>query len=206
MAQNTRFNGTWNITGVDATSNVQVNSHSFIVNGNLRVLGAVSNIAATNTQITDNIITLNQGETGAGVTAVYSGIEINRGSLPKTAMRWNEATLRWELTTDGSTYVAIATGSNGLTDVYADPIPKLGGNLDVLARTIFSSNTAYIKHDANIAIQNTAVAPATQSGYNVVYSQVPAGGGSGIFVTNTTTQQQELVTKSKALAFSIIFG
>jgi hypothetical protein len=204
MAQTTRFNGTWDITGIDALSNVQINSHSLIVNGNLRVLGSVSNIAATNTQITDNIITLNQGETGSGVTAVYSGIEINRGALPNSAIRWNESNTRWELTTDGSTYIQIATGSQGITAVIEDTIPALGGNLNVLSRSVFSANTAYVKFDTNVAIKNTTVAPATQSGYNVLYTQTPSSGGSGVYVTNTTTQQQELVTKTKAIVFALI--
>jgi hypothetical protein len=204
MAQNTRFNGTWNITGIDATSNVQVNSHSFIVNGNLKVLGTVSNIAATNTQITDNIITLNQGETGYGVTSVYSGIEVNRGTAQTVSLRWNEALARWELTTDGSTYVKISTGNNGLPAVVEDPIPQLGGNLDVLARTIFSSNTQVIKHDTNVAIKNTTVAPSITTGYNTLYSQTPGGGGSGVYITNDTVQQQELVTKTKAIVYALI--
>lgn len=204
MAQNTRFNGTWNITGIDATSNVQVNSHSLIVNGNLKVLGTVSNIATTNTQLTDNTITLNQGETGYGVTAVYSGIEINRGTAQSVSLRWNEALSRWELTTDGSTFVKISTGNNGLPAVVEDPVPQLGGNLDVLARTIFSSNTQIIKHDSNVAIQNTTVAPSITSGYNTIYSQTPGGGGSGVYITNDTTQQQELVTKTKAIVYALI--
>jgi hypothetical protein len=204
MAQNTRFNGTWNITGIDATSNVQVNSHSLIVNGNLRVLGTVSNIATTNTQLTDNTITLNQGESGYGVTAVYSGIEIDRGTAQSVQLRWNEALTRWELTTDGSTYVKISTGNNGLPAVVEDPVPQLGGNLDVLARTIFSSNTQVIKHDTNVAIKNTTVAPSITTGYNTIYSQTPGGGGSGVYITNDTVQQQELVTKTKAIVYALI--
>ena len=204
MSYSTRFNGTYNITGADATSNVQVNSHTLIVNGNLKVLGAVANVASTNSQITDNIITLNQGETGTGVTSIYSGFEIARGVLPTVSIRWNEAYPRWELTVDGSQYSPILSGNPGIPSVSADPAPALGGNLDVQARTIYSSSTQYIKHDSNVAIQNAAIAPTTLSGYNVLYAQTPAGGGSGLYVTNTTTQQQELVTKTKAIVYALI--
>lgn len=204
MSYSTRFNGNYNITGVDATSNVQVNTHSFIVNGNLKVLGLVTNVASTNSQITDNIITLNQGETGAGVTAIYSGIEVARGTSPTVAIRWNEAYPRWELTVDGSQYTPILYGNPGIGSVSADPSPALGGNLDVQARTIYSSSTQYIKHDSNVALQNTTIAPTTLSGYNVMYAQTPAGGGSGLYVTNTTAQQQELVTKTKAIVYALI--
>ena len=204
MANFTRFNGTWTITGVDATSNVQVNSHTLIVGGNLKVLGSIANVSATNTQITDNIITLNQGETGAGVTAVYSGIEVDRGALVKTSIRWNESTSRWALTTDGSVFVPIVTGTKGIQGVGEDPQPQLGGNLNVLSRTIFSSNNEVVKFDTNIALQTTTVAPSVWSGYNVLYSKTPESGGSGLYITNTTTQQQELITKSKALFYALM--
>jgi flagellin-like hook-associated protein FlgL len=208
MSQTTRFNGNYVFQGVDTTSNVVVNTHSLVVTGNLAVTGTTTSVNSTNTSITDNIVTLNKGETGAGVTAVYSGIEIDRGISPKTSIRWNESTVRWELTSDGSTFVPITTGSSAtpLVHVMDDTAPQLGGNLDVLARTIFSSNVEIVKFDDNVAIKNSTVAPSYYSGYNVVYAQTPGSGGSGLYVTNSTYQQQELATKAKAITYSIIFG
>lgn len=206
---NTRFVGSWNIEAISALGNVDINAHTVSIDGNLRVTGNVSTINATNTNISDNIITLNSGETGSGVTAIFSGIEIDRGLAPAVRIRWNEATGVWELTNDGSTYRTIFTGVGGtgfISQVVEDPAPSLGGNLDVLNNTIFSSNTALVKIDSNLAIANSTIAPSVQSGYNVIYAQSPNSGGSGIYVTNTVTQQQELVTKSKAIAFSIVFG
>jgi hypothetical protein len=204
MSQTTRFNGIWTITGTEATSNVQINNHTLIVNGNLKVLGTVANISSTNTQVVDNIITLNQGETGAGVTAVYSGIEVDRGISPKVALRWNEGTLIWELTKNGATYEPIYSGAPGIASLGDDPNPQLGANLDVLSRSIFSSNTEIIKHDTNVAIQNTTIAPSAHTGYNVIYSQIPDSGRTGIFVTNDSVQQQELISKNKALFYSLM--
>jgi hypothetical protein len=209
MSQVTRFNGNYTFQGVDTSSNVQVNAHTLVVNANLKVLGTVTNVAATNTQITDAVITFNQGETGSGVTYVYngrsaSGIEIDRGSLPKVAIIWNEGSSRWELTSDGSTYLPLTAGASGITEVQDDPAPILGGNLDVASNAIFSSTAEIIKHDTNVAIQNSSIAPSYYSGYNVVYAQAPAGGGSGLFITNSTTQQQELVTKTKAIVYALI--
>jgi hypothetical protein len=54
------------------------------------VEGATVVIAATNLDIEDNIIVLNKGETGAGVTLDYSGIEIDRGTLGEASLIWNE--------------------------------------------------------------------------------------------------------------------
>lgn len=167
--------------------------------GNLTVTGTQTTVASTNTSVDDNIITLNKGETGAGVTAVYSGIEIDRGSSATTSIRWNEAYDKWQLTTDGSTFANIATSSStgGIT---------INANLDMLGYTLYSSTAANVTVDSNLAIQNTAVVPAAVSGYNVIYSQTPSGGGSGLYVTNTTMAAQELATQAAAIKYSIIFG
>jgi hypothetical protein len=204
MSHVTRFNSSYDITGVDFTSNVNITAHTLTVNGNLKIVGSVSNVASTNTQVTDNIITLNQGESGAGVSLGYAGIEVDRGSLLKTSIRWNESLDRWELTTDGSTYSAISTTSGAITAVIDDTNPKLGGNLDVLSRTIYSSTAGIVKFDDNVAIQVSTVAPSATAGYNTIYAQTPAGGGSGLFITNTSAQEQELVTKTKAIVYALI--
>ena len=55
-----------------------------IVTGDLEVKGQTQTISAVNTTIADNIITLNKGETGPGISAsnnYQAGIEIDRGSL-----------------------------------------------------------------------------------------------------------------------------
>jgi len=50
------------------------------VTGNLVVDGDTLTVSAENLQVQDNIITLNYGETGNGVSLRYSGIEIDRGT------------------------------------------------------------------------------------------------------------------------------
>jgi len=204
MSHTDRFTGSYEITGLETSSNVIVTAHTLIVNGNLRAVGTVAAVATTNTTVTDNVITLNQGETGSGVTAVYSGIEVDRGLLNKVAFRWNESLTRWELTSDGISYTPIATGTGTLFNVVEDTSPQLGGALDVLGQSIFSSNTQTVPFNTNLSIMNTTVNPSAITGYNVVYAKTPAGGGSGLYVTNTTAQNQELVTKTKAIVYALI--
>jgi len=204
MSHTDRFTGSYEITGLETSSNVIVTAHTLIVNGNLRAVGTVAAVATTNTTVTDNVITLNQGETGSGVTAVYSGIEVDRGLLNKVAFRWNESLTRWELTSDGISYTPIATGTGTLFNVVEDTSPQLGGALDVLGQSIFSSNTQTVPFNTNLSIMNTTVNPGAITGYNVVYAKTPAGGGSGLYVTNTTAQNQELVTKTKAIVYALI--
>lgn len=204
MSHANRFTGNYNITGLDTSSNVVVTAHTLIVNGNLRAVGTVAAVATTNTTVTDNVITLNQGETGAGVTAVYSGMEVDRGSLNKVAVRWNEIYDYWELTNNGTTYSPINVTVGTITKVLDDPAPQLGGNLDVLGRSIFSSNTGVVKIDSNLSVKETSVNPIAISGYNTIYAKAAAGGGTGLYVTSDYVTNQELVSKTKAIVYALI--
>lgn len=205
MSYTTRFNGDYNITAIDTLGNVQANMHTLIVNGNLQVLGSVANISSTNTQVVDRFMTLNQGETGAGVSGTYAGIEIDRGSAQKVSLRWSELVGgRWEIQQADGSFVTIATGTSGIHSVSEDPAPVLGGDLDTQSYAIKSTTLQGVKFDTNLAIKNTAVTPATLSGYNIVYSQTPDLGQSGLYITNTTIQQQELITKRKAVFYSLM--
>jgi len=93
MGQFLRVNGDYNIKteeGARITLDTGPNVGSVRVTGDLVVEGATVVIAATNLDIEDNIIVLNKGETGAGVTLDYSGIEIDRGTLGEASLIWNE--------------------------------------------------------------------------------------------------------------------
>jgi hypothetical protein len=63
------------------------------VYGNLDVKGITTYVESTNTEISDNIIQLNFGQTGAGISSAnnyQSGIEIERGSLSAAQFVFNE--------------------------------------------------------------------------------------------------------------------
>jgi hypothetical protein len=61
------------------------------ITGNLTVNGELTSINTTNLDIEDNIITLNKGESGAGVSLVTSGVRIDRGTLPNTEILFDES-------------------------------------------------------------------------------------------------------------------
>ena len=165
--------------------------------GNLHVLGVYDTTNVTNTNVEDKDIALNVGEQGWGVggnaAPGQSGIIVDRGLQANVAIRWNEIYDNWELTTNGSGYSNIATSSSsGITAVVQDTSPRLGGNL--------------ITNGFNVQLQSLLTAnPPTAVASNVIlYSDTVGSAGSGLFVVNSGTASDELVTKSKAIVFSII--
>ena len=117
--------GTYNLIGPsDPTASF---SHDVSIAGNLTVSGTLTSIQTTNTTITDNTITLNDGETGAGVTAGSSGIEIDRGTLDNATLLWNETTDVFELKV-GATLADLKVSNLAMTGIEADQIGSLSGN------------------------------------------------------------------------------
>ena len=60
------------------------------VTGNLTVAGTTTTINSTNTDIKDNIIFLNKGETGGGITLNQAGIRFDRGTFADQQFLFDE--------------------------------------------------------------------------------------------------------------------
>ena len=73
--------------------------------------GNATAVTKTDLNITDNIITVNAGEIGPGVTLNTAGLAVDRGSLANVSIVWNESLGKWTLTNDGTTFDPIQTGS-----------------------------------------------------------------------------------------------
>jgi len=62
---------------------------------------------------------------------------------------------------------------------------------------------------ANVSVQldftDQGSNPSAAAGTNKVYSKTPSGGGTGLYFVNNTTSG-EMISKSKAIAFSLVFG
>lgn len=206
MASVKSLNSDYTITNKDTLlANVIVETHTLFVDGNLVVGGNTTEVSKTELSISDNTITLNAGETGPGVTLGTAGIQIDRGSAANVALLWNETFAKWTVTTDGTLFANIATSTgSGSIAVVDDPAPMLGGNLNVLARSIYSGNTSIIKFDDNLAISTTSVNPTAIGNYNILYAKTPESGGSGLYTTNTTNATREVASTRKAIVYSLV--
>jgi hypothetical protein len=108
MAVVKSLNDSYTITNkVTAGANITLATGTVIIDGNLYVQGT----SQTDLNVKDNIITVNYGETGPGVTLNTAGLNVDRGSLANVAILWNESLGKWTLTNDGTTFDPIQTGS-----------------------------------------------------------------------------------------------
>jgi hypothetical protein len=81
----------------DATTSAITISDDLTVTGDLTVQGSLTSIETTNTAITDNVIVLNKGETGAGVSSTFSGFEVDRGTESNVSFLWDDVNDRWQV-------------------------------------------------------------------------------------------------------------
>ena len=293
-----------------------------VITSDLIVQGDTLTVEAENLNVRDNIIQLNFGETAAGVSLRYSGLQIDRGTLspasffwdenddsfnlatgaPESSFNYNDATLRLKkITTDTSspdleligygTGVLIVTGTLNYEQQVSDDddIPNkkyvddrvrdnptfqiiddntrvivtdkdVVGSLQYLIdnttystfgesaisvlidgtlNTQFFANRAVIQglefnqnspNNPTITVNNTndniylltngtgkvrtnyglqleeiAVDPAYISGSTIQYAKNPGIGDTGLFYRNSNNDTDELISKNKALLFSMIF-
>lgn len=82
---------------LDTGANTPPNNWSggVIITGDLLVMGDTTTVSTANLDIEDNIIRLNVGDTGAGISEGTSGIEINRGTLPNAMLVFDESINHW---------------------------------------------------------------------------------------------------------------
>ena len=86
-------NGPTGTIYLDTTSGSASPRGVVVITGDLEVRGTTTTVESTVTTIADNILTLNEGEAGAGIRASFdykAGIEIDRGSLPTARLVFDE--------------------------------------------------------------------------------------------------------------------
>lgn len=189
--------------GTGVTSNITLDTDLVIITGNLAVQGNTTTVSSNNLAVTDNVIVLNQGETGGGVTRGNAGILIDRGSQIAAQLQWNESLLSWQISGNSAGYANILTSSSGnvgLAAVFDDKAPVLGGNLNVNGQAFYANIDANVMINGNMQIISTI----STSLSTTLYSAAPNSGASGMYVVNQSVVNEELVTKSRAVGFSLL--
>jgi hypothetical protein len=191
----------------DVVSNITLDTDNVYVTGNLYIEGNTTTISSENLTITDNVIVLNEGQPGAGITKGNAGIIIDRGTAPYAQLQYSQTAGNvWQITSNASAGWAniLSTENAGLQAVVDDPAPVLGGNLNVNGFVLYANIS--VNFSGNLGFINTTTIPTTLGAANttLLYTSTPASGQSGIYVINSTVSNQELVTKTRAVGFSLI--
>jgi len=186
------------------------------ITGNLTVTGTTTTVTTTNTAISDRQIILNDGESGAGVTGRYSGLEVERGSTSNSWLVFDENDDKWKISYDGgSTFAIVATSVSGGSEVVDDTSPQLGGDLEVNNFNIVSANSnediqlipngsGRVTAAGPLKLNDQASTPSSAVGSTILYADTASGGGTGLFFVDGSTSD-ELVSKSKAIVYGLIF-
>ena len=228
----------------------KISAPTIVIDGNLTVMGSTTSVETINSVIQDNIIVLNEGEVGAGVTEGSAGIEVERGSLTNTTFTFNETDDAWEAKIGASYAIVrgatpvgdndlvtkaylssgagvVAGGVNG--SVQFNTATALDGDSDFLwtgstlivkdveisigsiARSttngdleISANGTGTLFLRSVLKLENEISDPTSTAGSNKFYAKTPGNAGSGLYFKNTTSSD-ELVSKSKAILFGLIF-
>jgi hypothetical protein len=158
-----------NISGSDNntlyTNNIKTTGNVNIT-GNLYVSGSTISANVENLDIKDNIILLNSGETGSGVSLINSGIEIDRGLETNAKLYWNDDVDRWQINSGSSLLENIAYDSelqsvSSQTYINLDNISSLSSttynNLDLINTNISNISSLSSTTYNNLDLINTNI-------------------------------------------------
>ena len=193
-------NDDYTITCNDGIGNFKVNAANILFNGNVTQI-------ANSTTVAD-YITVAANNTGS---ISDMGLLAQKSPTQFAGLRWDTPSGNWQIspavTNTGAAivpYQNILTGNN-LTAAGSNTQIQFNNNGPFGASANFtfdSANNQLVLSGCQVLV-NTAQ-PQNVSNAVVLYSNVVGAGGTGLYFTSSTAQN-ELVSKSQAIIFSIIF-
>lgn len=204
-----RIDGDYTISTINSGDNVIINTHTVSVNGNLDVVGNLTYINVTELNVKDPFIILNASNTGA--YSANSGVLTHISSSSYAGIRYSSGTNQWEVSTDTSAsgetgaWTPIQTGNTATpgganTQVQFNDAGALGGN----ANFTYNKTSSTVTLSGPLALGNLGATPSTTSNAATLYNNIEGSGGTGVYVKSSTVDD-ELVSKSAAIVFAIIF-
>ena len=217
MATYKRVEGDYNIISVDPSDgdNVNITTHTVNLTGNLKVTGNVTYIDVTELTVEDPFITVAANNTGSIGTATYQqqGVVAQTSGNTFAGLRFNNGTLTWQISPNVDANGAPITA---YTDIGTATAGSVGGPLYAIQYhdigNVFGGSAYYSVDYANSRVTlngdqlfgNIGTAPAAVANAVAVYHNEIGSGGTGLYVKSVAVEQ-ELVSKNRAIVFSIIF-
>lgn len=105
--------GTFSVRNGADTAYANATLKDLLVKGNLVVEGESTIIKAQTVEVADNLLLLNDGETGAGVTKGMSGIAVDRGTLADYMFVFDESDGAFKIGEENSLQIVATRGTEG---------------------------------------------------------------------------------------------
>lgn len=175
---------------VDIGGDLQVTGNTTI-SGSLQVDGTLTYVNTTNLQVSDPLITLSQG--GSGAPSKDQGLMINRGASSNVAIVWDESE---------DEFIFVSTSSDGgvsgnitISDYFNvhagqgtfDDAVSVGGNVNITdSSTSTSTTTGALKVSGGVGVAENIYAGAnvvvegTASATNTTTGSIQTDGGVGV--------------------------
>ena len=178
-----------------------VNAANTIFNGNLTYTGNLTTV--------DDFIVVGANNTGAVANlGLLTGLNVTTNSY--AGLRFNADVNAWQISANvygngapNTAYANIATGNATVSGANTQIQFNDSNSFGASANLTFDKSTNRLTLTGHQALANVAT-PANVSNSVVIYSNVVSAGGTGLYFTSAAAND-ELVSKSKAIVFSIIF-
>lgn len=203
---------TYKNTSGDYVITCENGAGTLTINADLDVVGNITYIESTDLKIEDAFITVAANNNGTTTSMGMVAQKTNSGAGTFAGLRFNSITNEWEISpsvdADGgpiSPYSAISTSAGTLpglpnTSVQFNVANVFTGSSNFL----FDSSASKLTLSGHLALGNIGSTPTLTSNAATLYNKAEGSGGTGVYVKSSTVDD-ELVSKSKAIVFSIIF-
>ena len=208
MATYKRIDGDYAITTLNSADNVTITTHTLEVVGNLDVSGNLTYINVTELNIQDPFILLNASNTGS--YASNSGVLTHTAASTFAGIRYNATATQWEISSSTDTtgltgtWSAIATGTATVAGANTQVQFNDGGAFGANANLTFDKAVSKFTVQGQMVLGNIGTTPSSTANAAALYNNVEGSGGTGVYVKSSTVDD-ELVSKSAAIVFAIIF-
>jgi hypothetical protein len=204
-----RIDGDYYIETINPGDRVYIDTDAVEISGNLNVAGNVTYINVTELNIKDPFILLNASNTGS--YEANSGVLTHITSSTFAGIRYSADADEWQVSSNTSTsgetgtWTALATGSSvtpggANTNIQFNDGGSFGGNVNYS----FDSSNSRVTINGHNVFGNIGTAPSAVANSVALYHNAEGSGGTGLYFRSTATED-ELISKSKAIVFSIIF-
>ena len=179
------------------------------INADLDVVGNITYIDSTELKVTDPFITVAANNNGA---IQSMGLVAQKTTTTFAGLRFNTVSGDWEISdsvdANGapiSAYVTIASGNIStspgapVNSVQFNNAGTFGGN----SKFTFDSANTKVGITGQLVLGNIATTPAATANSAALYNNTEGAGGTGVYVRSTTVDD-ELISKRKALAYSLV--